>query len=195
MRKNNWILALLACAVFGSTLAHAQSANVVRNPAKQESIQKLIQSAIKDPNAMPPVQSVIPSYALPKDAKDSDRYRLLSSVVLYGIHTWYVGKIPLPDETKADWSGLYCRAHWTEFEGHVSHPDVDSIKNDIDGCLGAAAAAAIAAGLFTGDISSASAAFRTALIGCLQSKGISWANDLNIWVSPEDRRGDWHYCL
>jgi hypothetical protein len=191
----NWLYVVIFALCSGSGISVAQNNKSEPDRARQEKLRQHIQLATKDPKALPQLQTVVPSYALPKNASEADRIRLLSKVTLFGIHSWYVGRINLPDETKTEWSGLYCRAHWTEFNGHVSHPDADRIKNDISDCLGVAVSAAIGAGLFTGDIGVASAAFKVALIKCLESKGVSWAKDLEIWVDSKDERGDWHYCL
>ncbi len=170
-------------------------ADYSNDAAKKKRIQTLVAQARARKGNMPPLKVVIPKEALPAKATEDQYNQLLASVVLYGTHSWYIGRLDLPPETKVDWDGVQCRDRWIEYTGRLSHPDLEKILADVNSCMSAAGGAAIAAGLLTGNFASAVAAFKASLIGCLEVKGISWAHEIGIWIDQDQKSGDWHYCF
>lgn len=169
---------------------------IKKDPTKQKEIASLIKQATSRGRVAgePEIHHIMPKEAIPEGATESERMRALAQFILFGTHDWYITRAYLPDETKLDWHGWQCRSHWFDFYGHLSHPDIDSIMSDVNACMGAAVVAAIGAG-FAAGVGAATAAFKGSLYLCLKAKGISWADEISIWITSVEGRGDWHYCL
>ncbi|MET3441371.1 hypothetical protein ABIC94_002129 [Variovorax paradoxus] len=166
-----------------------------RDEERARRVEELVKRAKSQLKAgrMPEIDAVVPKEALQDDYTADDYLKLCASVVLFGTHSWYIGRIDLPPETKVEWDGLRCRDVWMEFNGKVSHPDVDSIIGELQDCMGVAVAAAIAAGLV--NLAAAAAAFKEALIACLISKGVEITKDFAAWIDAKTEKGSWHYCF
>lgn len=164
-----------------------------RDNSREERVAKLVEELAKHPGALGTTEPV-PHYALAGlDANAKNRF--FAILGLFSDHQWYIGRMDLQPETMWE-NGLKCRDHWMDFIGHVAHPSIESIIDDVNDCIKGAIAAAIGVGLLTDGaaLAAASAAFKATLIGCLANKGITWANEINAWVEGEEKRGSWHWC-
>lgn len=170
-------------------------ANKNVDKAKQDRIQDLVKALKNKAGKGPGLETYLPQTAFETGSSNDDKLRVLAQVALFGTHRWYIGRIDLPAETKFDWDGARCRDHWFEFDGVLSHPDLEAILGDVQDCMSVAVAAAIAAGLSVGGLVAITAAFKSALYACLSAKGISWADQITVYVETTEKRGDWHWCL
>jgi hypothetical protein len=166
-----------------------------KDPNKQAQLAKYIARARANPTYELDPEVAVPREAISENPSEEDILRAVGQVVLFGVHRWYITRLSFPDETKLTPTGLKCRARWNEYHGNFSHPDIDSIRDDINECMAAATAAALTAGLITGNFAAGVAAFKVSVVACLEIKGIKWASEISIWIDEDQRKGSWRYCL
>lgn len=166
-----------------------------KNVDKQKALDRYIAQARANKGTTADPDIAVPREAITDNPTEDDVLRAVGQAVLFGVHRWYITRVSLPDETKWTSGGLKCRSRWNEYHGNFSHPDIETIRDDINECMGAAVVAALGAGLITGNFAAGVAAFKVAIIACLEAKGIKWAKEISIWIEEEQRKGSWHYCL
>lgn len=166
-----------------------------KNAAKQKALDQYVEQAKAKKSTMPDPDIEIPFDAISEDGGEDDVLRAIGQVVLFGVHRWYITRLDMLPESKWTPSGPKCRNVWKEYHGNLSHPDIDAIRDDINECMKAAVLAAIGAGLLTGNIAAAGAAFKASIIACLKAKGVAWASEITIWIDEDTKKGSWKYCF
>ena len=73
----------------------------------------------------------------------------------------------------------------------VSHPQAESIRGDIIGCVRTAVATGAVAGVLTGNVAAAVVSLKGALVTCLTAKGRSQLNKLAVKITTETACGEW----
>lgn len=192
-----------------STMVSAQTRSTVKtkkpepDPAKQAAIDKFIKDFRANPERFPDFSKVkLPAASLEiyesssshRPATADEALRVLASAYLFGTKcldlgggvTWREGPW---------WSNgcLRCRDCHYEASACLSHPDLESVWNDVVECAKYAAGVAGIACIIAGP-EACLPTFKAAFIACMEAKGITWAKDITISLGVSTQCGGDFCC-
>jgi hypothetical protein len=132
-----------------------------------------------------------------RDATDDELLFRLAAVYLFGERSLYLGKDLCTTDRwydTSEWPYHWkCRDCCTELTVVFSHPRLEEIWGDVQGCAIGAAAAATILGLIATP-ATAEPTFKGVFYGCLVAKFGDWVNQIGIRFSRDARCGSAHDC-
>lgn len=75
----------------------------------------------------------------------------------------------------------------------LEHPNLNSVKNEINDCIKTSATVAIAILVGTGNVALATTTFKSSFVSCLKLKGVQIADEISLKISEEKNCGSWRH--